>query len=85
MSYRILILRLVLGLTLAAHGAQKLFGAFGGSGRRGTARGFDQLGFREPLLMATGAGLAEFGGGLLFAGGLSEARTGTPITVHMAA
>lgn len=70
MSYGILLLRLVLGLTVAAHGAQKLSRAFGGAGLRGTARQFEGLAFRPPLLMAVSAGLAELGGGVLFAAGL---------------
>jgi putative oxidoreductase len=59
----------VIGLTLAAHGAQKLFGWFGGSGPRGTAAAFEQLSFRAPLAMAILAGVAELGGGVLFAAG----------------
>jgi putative oxidoreductase len=70
MSYGILVLRVVVGLIVAAHGAQKLFGAFGGHGPRGTASSFGSLGFRVPLLMALAAGTAEFGGGLLFATGV---------------
>jgi putative oxidoreductase len=70
MSYGILLIRLVLGLTLAAHGAQKLFGRFGGHGLRGTGGFFGGLGFRAPVLMAAAAGAAEFGGGLLVASGL---------------
>src|SRR5215208_1738361 len=57
MSYGILLLRLVLGATLAAHGAQKLFGVLGGGGPRGTVGFFARLGFRAPLLMALAAGL----------------------------
>lgn len=70
MSYGILLLRLVLGLSVAAHGAQKLFGWFGGHGPRGTAGSFGSLRYRVPLLMAVAAGLAEFAGGVLLAGGL---------------
>jgi putative oxidoreductase len=66
----LLILRVVMGLTLAAHGSQKLFGSFEGPGRAGTAGMFTKLGFRWPAAMALMAGAAEFFGGLLFAAGL---------------
>ncbi len=70
MAYGLLLIRLVFGLTLAAHGGQKLFAWFGGGGPRGTAGMFEKLGFRQPLAMAVLAGLAELGGGLLLALGL---------------
>jgi len=70
MAYGLLLIRLVFGLTLAAHGSQKLFGWFGGEGPRGTAGMFEKLGFRQPLAIAVLAGLAELGGGLLLALGL---------------
>ncbi len=70
MDSGLLIARLVLGLALAAHGAQKLFGWFGGYGLKGTGGFFEQLGFRPGALFATLAGLGEFGGGLLTAAGL---------------
>ena len=66
MSYGILLLRVVIGLTFAAHGAQKLFGWFGGPGPAGTTAFFQNLGFRAPALMALTAGLAELSG-VLFA------------------
>jgi len=59
-----------MGLTLAAHGSQKLFGWFEGPGRAGTTGMFTKLGFRRPTTMALLAGAAEFFGGLLFALGL---------------
>jgi putative oxidoreductase len=68
MSYGILFLRLIVGATIAAHGAQKLFGWFGGHGPRGTAGFFGSLGFRPPLAMALMAGFAE-SSGLFFAAG----------------
>lgn len=70
MTLGLLILRVVMGLTLAAHGSQKLFGWFEGPGRAGTTGMFTKIGFRRPATMALLAGAAEFFGGLLFALGL---------------
>ena len=69
MAYGLLVLRVVIGLTFFAHGAQKLFGWFGGHGLEGTSGFFGSVGWRAPRLMAFLAGLAETGG-LLFALGL---------------
>ena len=69
MNFALLLLRLVAGLVMAAHGAQKLFGWFGGYGIAGTAGFFEQLGFRPGRAFATAAALAEFVGGLLIAAG----------------
>jgi len=63
----LLILRVVLGLLLAGHGAQKLFGWAGGPGMAGTARMFESLGFRPGRAAAWAGGLAEFAGGLALA------------------
>jgi putative oxidoreductase len=70
MDTGILIARLILGLGLAAHGAQKLFGWFGGHGLAGTGGFMESLGFRPGRQFALAAGLGEFGGGLLTAAGL---------------
>lgn len=69
MDVGLLIARLILGLAIAAHGAQKLFGWFGGYGPRGTGEFFAGLGFRPGVLFAVAAGLGEFVGGLLTAAG----------------
>ena len=69
MEYGLLLLRLVVGLLFAAHGAQKLFGWFGGGGPQGTAAFFSSLGYRRPALLAIVVGLSELGGGLLLAAG----------------
>jgi putative oxidoreductase len=70
LSAGLLVARLVLGLLMAGHGAQKLFGWFGGHGLDGTAGFFESLGFRPGRAFATAAALAEVGGGLLLALGL---------------
>ena len=57
MSIGILILRLAIGLTLAAHGAQKLFGWFGGYGLTGTGGFLEQLGFVPGRRKALFAGM----------------------------
>ena len=70
MDLGILIARLVVGMALAGHGSQKLFGWFGGGGIAGTAPFMEQLGFRPGRLHAALAGIAETAGGLLLAAGL---------------
>lgn len=70
MNTALLILRLVLGTSMAAHGAQKLFGWFGGYGLKGTGGFFESIGFRPGVRFALAAGLTEFSSGLLLALGL---------------
>src|SRR5437868_11180968 len=61
----LLLLRVVTGGLLIGHGAQKLFGAFGGKGVQGTAQGFKKMGLEPPEQWAQTAGTAEaVGGGL---------------------
>lgn len=65
----LLIVRLVAGLLMAAHGAQKLFGWFGGFGIEGMAGFMERLGFHPGRLFAAAAATAElFGGGLMALG-----------------
>ena len=70
MDIGLLLLRSTVGLTLAAHGAQKLFGWFGGYGLEATGQAFEGLGFRPGRRHALMAGLVETGGGLLLVVGL---------------
>jgi putative oxidoreductase len=67
MDIGLLLLRLTVGLTLAAHGGQKLFGWFGGPGLDATGQFLAMLGFSAGRRQALMAGLAETGGGLLLA------------------
>jgi putative oxidoreductase len=66
----VLILRLVIGLTFAAHGAQKAFGWWGGSGFAGWQAVMERLRFRPAVLFAAISMAAELVGGLLLAVGL---------------
>ncbi len=66
----LLVARLVVGLLMAGHGSQKLFGWFGGHGIVGTAAFFEQLGFRPGRFFATAAAATEIVSGLLVALGL---------------
>ena len=70
MDIGLLILRLTIGLTLAAHGIQKLFGWFGGPGIDAVGQLFASLGFQPGRRHALIASLAETGGGTLLALGL---------------
>ena len=69
-SAGLLVLRLVLGLAMAAHGAQKVFGWFGGYGLAGTGGFFEQMGFRPGKVFAALEGSGEVASGLLVAFGL---------------
>jgi putative oxidoreductase len=91
LSLGLLVLRLVVGLTMAAHGAQKVFGWWGGPGIKGWTDAVTRLRIRPAVPFAWLAALAELGGGLLFALGLLSplgtlAITGTMLvaiaTVH---
>ncbi len=92
MDLALLVLRVVVGALFAGHGAQKLFGVFGGGGLEGTAGMFDQIGLRPGWLHARAAGTAELLGGLLIALGLFTpfaaaaligVMTAAVLTVHL--
>lgn len=63
----LLLIRVVFGLIFAAHGAQKLFGWFGGYGITGTAGWLESSGYRPGRFFATALGLTEIVAGLLLA------------------
>ena len=65
-----LALRLAAGVIFAAHGAQKLFGWFGGPGLAGVGQWMESIGLAPGYLMALLAGSGEFFGGLALLLGL---------------
>ena len=78
-----LALRVPLGVIFVAHGAQKLFGSFGGYGLEGTAGYMTSLGLEPGVLMAFLAGSAEFFGGLLLLVGLLVRPASAVLAVTM--
>jgi putative oxidoreductase len=67
LSIGLLLVRVVIGVIMAAHGAQKLLGWFGGYGLRGTGQFFEQLGFQPGPAFAAAASISEIVSGLLVA------------------
>ncbi|HEY3191076.1 MAG TPA: DoxX family membrane protein, partial [Solirubrobacteraceae bacterium] len=80
MKLLILVTRLLLGGLFFGHGAQKLFGWFGGYGPDGTGGFFESLGLRPGRQHAIAAGTAEAGGGALLAAGLATPAAAAAIT-----
>jgi putative oxidoreductase len=75
--------RVVIGLLFFGHGAQKVFGWFGGGGPEGTAQMFDSIGLRPGRRHALAAGVAETGGGLLFAFGAATPLAASALSATM--
>lgn len=80
----LLVLRLVLGLYLSAHGAQKLFGWFHGYGLAGTSGWFDTMGFRPALFWTATSAAGELIGGLLVLFGFLNPLGSLAIAASMA-
>mgnify|MGYP000850259234 CR=1 FL=1 len=79
----LLLIRLVIGVLFVGHGAQKLFGWFGGYGLKGTGGWMESIGIKPGVTMALLAGLAELIGGILFALGLLTPIAGIVIAATM--
>ncbi|MFG2646650.1 DoxX family protein [Streptomyces sp. NPDC048436] len=80
----LLLLRVGTGGVLAAHGAQKLFGWFGGHGIEGTGAFMESIGYAPGKANAVVAGVAEAGGGTLLALGLATPAAGSAAAGAMA-
>lgn len=81
-SWGLSIIRILVGIIFMAHGAQKLFGLFGG-GLAGTAQFMESLGLAPGLLMALLSGGAEFFGGLALVIGLLVRPAALALTVTL--
>ncbi|SFO82959.1 DoxX family protein [Pseudomonas borbori] len=82
-GYGLAIVRIIAGLTFAAHGSQKLFGWFGGHGLAGVAQWMESIGLAPGYLMALLAGSAEFFGGLALIIGLLARPAAALLAVTM--
>lgn len=82
-GYGLTVLRIVAGLTFAAHGAQKLFGWFGGYGLAGVGQWMESIGLAPGYLMALLAGSAEFFAGLALIVGLLARPAAAVLAVTM--
>ena len=71
-SIALFITRVIFGSYLAVHGAQKLFGSFGGYGLEATGSAFEGMGLKPGKAMAAVAGASELGGGVLTATGIAD-------------
>ena len=79
-----LVLRVGVGGILAAHGAQKLFGWFGGHGVTGTGKAMEAMGFKPGKPSALAAGVSETAGGAMLILGLATPATGAATASTMA-
>ncbi|GAA1433749.1 hypothetical protein GCM10009616_26430 [Microlunatus lacustris] len=82
-DFGLLLVRAGVGGVCVAHGAQKLFGSFGGYGIKGTGGWFESVGFVPGERNALFAGLAEAGGGALLALGLASGPAGAAVAGNM--
>jgi putative oxidoreductase len=82
-GYGLTVLRVIAGIIFAAHGAQKLFGWFGGYGLEGVGQWMESIGLAPGYLLALMAGSAEFFGGLALIVGLLARPAAAVLAVTM--
>lgn len=78
-----LVLRVFVGVIFVAHGAQKLFGVWGGGGIEGTAGYFAQLGLNPAMPLAVAVGVTEFAGGILLIVGALTVPVSAALAISM--
>jgi putative oxidoreductase len=77
------LVRVVVGLVIAAHGAQKVLGVWGGPGLAGWTQGITRMGMRPAAFWAWVSAFAELGGGIAFAFGFLLPLVGAALTIQM--
>jgi putative oxidoreductase len=82
--YGPVVLRLAVGAVFVAHGAQKLFGVWGGGGLAGTAGFFTQLGLTPAFPLAVLVAVVEFVGGLMLIAGVLTLFVALALAIDMA-
>jgi putative oxidoreductase len=83
LNFSMFILRIILGIIFMAHGAQKLFGMFGGIGIDGTAKMVEGLGLPYPEVLAIIWACVEFVGGIFLILGITSRWTAIAIVMLM--
>ncbi len=82
--YGLAVLRIAVGAVFVAHGAQKLFGVWGGPGLRGTAAYLEQIGFSPGFPWAVVVAVVELGGGLMLVAGALTVAAAFALLVDVA-
>lgn len=77
------LVRAVVGLVIAAHGAQKVLGVWGGPGLAGWTQGVTRMGMRPPIFWAWVSAFAELAGGIAFALGFLLPVVAAALTIQM--
>jgi putative oxidoreductase len=77
------LVRAVVGLVIAAHGAQKVLGVWGGPGLTGWTQGITRMGMRPPALWAWVSAFAELAGGIAFAFGFLLPIVAAALSIQM--
>ena len=78
------LVRVVVGLVIAAHGAQKVLGVWGGPGLAGWTQGVTRMGMRPPVFWAWASAFSELAGGIAFAVGFLLPVVAAALTIQMA-
>jgi len=78
------LVRAVVGLVIAAHGAQKVLGVWGGPGLAGWTQGVTRMGMRAPVFWAWVSSFSELAGGIAFTFGFLLPVVAAALTIQMA-